>query len=131
MVDKVHLDDIDFVCSKWPHMRGSEDIERFRFMAENLETVAVYTVVDGGKKKEIASWVFEGTEGQLSHLFTVPEHRNKGLGSYVVQEMCRRLLGKGQQPFVNIVCGNKASEKLFTNFGFSKVGPLMTSICFS
>ena len=29
--------------------------------------------------------------------------------------MCRRLLGKGQQPIVNIICGNQASEKLFTS----------------
>ena len=65
--------------------------------------------------------MFESSIGNFLHLFTVPEHRGKGLAAIVVQEACKKIIAKGQRQFCHIVDGNEKSEKLFVRFGFKKL----------
>ncbi|AMA49593.1 MULTISPECIES: GNAT family N-acetyltransferase [Flavobacterium] len=52
------------------------------------------------------------------------KHRNKGLGSEALQILVKYAFSHLQlhQIYANIGCSNEASLKLFTNFGFQKIG---------
>ncbi len=108
--------DIEFVASLWPHYSKKADhVTWFRHQAQIFASVAIY------KDEKIVSWLLESLIGSLLHLFTVPEHRGKGLATIVIREMCKKLIANGQTPFAFIVPGNVTSERLFLRCGFKKL----------
>ena len=63
--------------------------------------------------------MFESISGAFLHLYTMPDHRHKRLGAFVVQEMTRKQLAKGNIPFAYVAVGG---EKTFAQVGYEKVG---------
>ena len=109
--------DIEFVASLWPHYSKKANHDMFfRYLAQTFSSVAIY------KDEKIVSWLLESLIGSFLHLFTVPEHRGKGLAAIVIQEMCKKIIVKGRTPFCAIVPGNITSERLFLRCGFKKWG---------
>ena len=109
-------------------MSGPDAAKWFRHMGQKFESVAIYT---DSEDSEIAAWVFEGGEGDFCHLFTLPKHRNRGLGLFVIQEMCKRLQERGKMAWCFIAVGNITSEKLFTKAGFTRIGPIRERLTFN
>ena len=54
----------------------------------------------------------------IGNVFTMEEHRKKGLASTLISRFTAALLRTGYVPHCDIVVGNTASEKLFTHNGY-------------
>ena len=60
--------------------------------------------------------------GNIGNVFTVEEHRRKGLAVATLVEACSRILAKEDLPECHIEEDNTSSVNLFTKLGFSSIG---------
>ncbi|XP_070491817.1 uncharacterized protein [Chironomus tepperi] len=93
-----------------------ESIELFEKLSEVLPGYGVFTV-DG----ELAAWMIQSYYGAMFSMQTKPEHRRKGYGIYLAQNLARLVIKRGYKPFVVIRHENDASRSLYTKLGFEKV----------
>uniref|UniRef100_A0AC34FSM7 Glycine N-acyltransferase-like protein n=1 Tax=Panagrolaimus sp. ES5 TaxID=591445 RepID=A0AC34FSM7_9BILA len=67
------------------------------------------------KTDEAIAFELVDSSGFMNHLFTLPEHRNKGIGYAVETDLCIKLIREGIVPFKDVETFNKsvlaASEK--------------------
>ena len=118
-LDSIHVPDIDMVILKWlPSDKFKQLMQHFITSNPNF---AIYdTRVEPA---QLVSWIVSSGMGTLYHLYTLEEHRGKGLGKRVVQELTQRILSDGMTPFAYIEYCNVPSQSLFTKCGFVKCGP--------
>uniref|UniRef100_A0AC34QUZ5 Glycine N-acyltransferase-like protein n=1 Tax=Panagrolaimus sp. JU765 TaxID=591449 RepID=A0AC34QUZ5_9BILA len=85
--------DAQLLFETWIHSCPG-DLEGMKAKIRNLPS-AMIRVADSGKPA-----AFEVTDacGFLNHLYTMPEHRRKGLGTAVEMEICRKLIEAGMTP---------------------------------
>lgn len=60
----------------------------------------------------------------MGMLYTLPEHRRRGLAKISIASLVIKLIEKGyckNMPFVFIENKNEASKNLFTSLGFTKI----------
>ena len=114
-IKKIKDEDFDFIGSSWPFASNRGEGNFFKYIGQKYRSSAIY------KEDEVVSWVFESSIGNFLHLFTVPEHRGKGLAAIVIKDMCKKMFAKGQKPYSFIVCGNESSEKVFLRIGFKRL----------
>ena len=120
-IDSIHLSDIDFVVSKWDTAMDSIKMKQLtRHFIINYLNIAIYD--SSVEPAQIVSWVVTSGRGVLFHLFTVEEHRGKGLGTVVVQGLTHKILSKGFTPFCYISMDNVKSQKLFKKCGYLEKG---------
>ncbi len=122
-IQEIQDKDFEFIGCSWPYYSNLGEGKFFKHVARKYGSAAVY------KDGKIVSWVFESSIGSLVHLFTVPEHRGKGLATIVIQEMCKKIIVEGRTPFCFIVPGNKSSENVFGQLGFKRLETPRKFIC--
>lgn len=76
-------------------------------------------IVDDGNP---VCWCLVHREGSLGMLYTVPDHRHRGLALDVMTALCQALIARGEKPFAYIVDGNQASISLAAKYNLQKVG---------
>ena len=118
-LDAIHSSDIDFVVSKWSLTKKSDKAKLLmKHFITSYPTAAVYnTSVEPAR---LVSWATSSGLGVIHHLHTIEEYRDKGLAEVVVEEINRKLLGKGITPIAYIVIGNKASQSIAEKCGYTK-----------
>ena len=89
----------------------------------NNPNIAVYDTTS--EPPQPISWVTGSGLGVLYHLYTVEEHRGKGLGTLVIQGITEKLLAIGVTPLVYIELDNKPSQSLFTKCGYDRAGSVV------
>ena len=118
-LDAIHSSDIDFVVSKWSLTKKSDKAKRLmKHFITSYPTTAVYDT--SVEPAQLVSWVTSSGLGVLYHLYAVEEYRGKGLAKVVVEEISRKILGKGIIPIAYIVIGNEASQNVFEKCGYTK-----------
>ena len=114
----------DYITSQgqWFNFVGRETSlvqEYHKECIERLDTVAAFH--EGDTTTPVAwqiRWLYSGSTGNL---FTVEEHRRKGLGSLVKAEMCKKILAQGDLPECQIRHKNPNTE-LVQKLGFVENG---------
>ena len=106
--------DAVIIASKWPYTDSCS--ERYiEFVIDNMTTVCVRD-----DSRALVGWMLQYTSGAMGMLHVLDGHRRLGLGKYMVQKLCRKLLDKGETAYSYIPLGNTASEKLHESVGFRK-----------
>ena len=95
-----------------------------KYAIKNCLSVGVFLKSD---PTHPVSWSLLSNYGHIIHLYTLEEHRGKGYGKIVVLSLMEQILEAGLVPAVEIVVGNVASVKLFTQLGFVESFPSNTS----
>lgn len=108
--------DIDFIASKWPPATYIELEQLMRHFIASYPSVAIYDT--STEPPQPVSWVVSSGLGMLYHLYTHEEHRGKGFGTAVVQELTQKLLAKGIRPATYIRADKKTSHEVFTKCGY-------------
>lgn len=93
---------------------------RMRNYITNGSNAAVYDTTV--QPNQLVSWIVSSEIGLLFHLYTLEEHRGKGLGSIVVEDITEKLLVKGITPVSYIFADNAPSSIIFTKCGYEKEG---------
>ena len=110
--------DIDFIWSKWIPCNGLKPL--MQHFITSLPNFAIYdTTVE---PPQLVSWIVTSGMGTLHHLYTLEEHRGKGLGKRLVQELTQRILSEGMTPFVYAEYDNIPPQSLFTKCGYVRSG---------
>lgn len=71
---------------------------------------------------EPVCWVLVHEDNSMGIMYTMEEHRRKGLAEVVSRDLTRRMLEIKQTPYLQIVDGNVKSHGLAQKCGFEKVG---------
>ena len=95
-----------------------------KYFAKNRLSVGVFLKSD---PTHPVSWSLLSNYGHIVHLYTLEEHRRKGYGKIVILSLMEQILEAGLVPVVEILVGNVASIKLFTQLGFVESFPGNTS----
>ena len=89
----------------------------------NYPNIAIYDTTS--EPPQLISWVTSSGLGVLYNFYTVKEHRSKGLGTLVIQEITEKLLAIGVTPLAYIELDNKPSQSLFTKCGYDRAGSVV------
>ncbi|CRL04241.1 CLUMA_CG017343, isoform A [Clunio marinus] len=92
-----------------------ESIEVFERLAARLPGYGIFTL-----HGELAAWMVQSYYGAMFSMQTKPEHRRKGYGIFLAQNLSRLVIKRGYKPFVVIRHENEASKSLYKKLGFEK-----------
>lgn len=114
-------EDLVFIDSTWKY-RSANSLDMIRKMvaAPNQPQVGVRNAVDGA----LVAWVMTYGDKSLGMMYTLPEHRSKGLGKAVAALAITRYrdFRHGSDAFCYIVDGNTPSVMVYEKtLGFQKV----------
>jgi len=73
---------------------------------------------------QLIAWILTHDDGAIGFMKVLKEHRNKGYAMKLSNETIRRLLEKGEIPFVHIEKNNEKSINLAKKAGFEYVGDI-------
>uniref|UniRef100_A0AC34GE44 FR47-like domain-containing protein n=1 Tax=Panagrolaimus sp. ES5 TaxID=591445 RepID=A0AC34GE44_9BILA len=109
--DKADVEkDTQVILSTWRHAVPG-DLETTKAKLRRLPN----SLVREKKTGEAIAFELVDLSGFMNHLFTLPEHRNKGIGYAVETDLCIKLIREGIVPFKDVETFNKnvlaASEK--------------------
>jgi GNAT superfamily N-acetyltransferase len=89
---------------------------------ETLETAAVYS--DNDLTTPVAGVSCYSVSGEYGDLFTVKQHRRKGLASALIMKISEHYFSQGDMPQATIEPGNHTSVQLHLKLGFVCVGSI-------
>uniref|UniRef100_A0AC34FE13 FR47-like domain-containing protein n=1 Tax=Panagrolaimus sp. ES5 TaxID=591445 RepID=A0AC34FE13_9BILA len=109
--DKVDVEkDAKLILNTWRHAAPG-DLEATKVKLRRMPS----SLVREKRTEEAIAFEHVDSTGFMNHLFTHPEHRNKGIGSAVEIDLCIKLIREGIVPFKDVETFNKnvlaASEK--------------------
>ncbi|KAJ8717750.1 hypothetical protein PYW07_005680 [Mythimna separata] len=107
-----HLDMID---STWP-FRYSSSPAYFELLIENKYGFGLYL------KDTLICWLLVNESGNLTHLYTVKEHRQKGYAELLLKLVCNVLIKDGLIVSSYCLKDNINAIKLHTKVGFVEIG---------
>ena len=106
-------DDANLISQTWS--QSTADAESFiRWLINNFHSVAVHTS-DGS----LAAYMIQQEDGSLGHLRVQPEHRRKGIGQFVVNELAKKATKPGEVSFVHT--SSRESYNLHIKCGYKHV----------
>lgn len=88
----------------------------------NLPTWAVHEV--GDTSKLVSGAMCYSMSGEIGSLFTVEDHKRKGLASLVIRCAAQEFIQHGDLPYISIDNGNQISVALHEKLGFVFAGEL-------
>lgn len=79
-----------------------------------------YAIKDKDKIVSIATKIRNfDTTCSISHVFTMPEYRNRGYAREVVSKLCQDILDEGKIPYLYVDSTNPISNHLYLGLGFN------------
>ncbi|XP_011403078.2 PREDICTED: uncharacterized protein LOC105312266 isoform X2 [Amphimedon queenslandica] len=120
-LDAIHSSDVELIASKWHPYDGLKRL--MIHYITNYPNVAIYDTTR--EPPQPISWVTSSGLGALWHLYTVEEHRGKGLGTLVIQEITEKLLAEGVTPLTYIQLSKKSSQSIFAKLGYVRTGSVV------
>ena len=106
--------DAEFVFSHW-EFANEKNLPFVRFNIKNFPTVAVRSKEDGS----LVAWEITYFNGEMGMLHVVEKHRGRGIAKFIIYELGKKLISKGQEVFSFIVEDNEKSISLHLKCGFS------------
>ncbi|MGL5330960.1 MAG: GNAT family N-acetyltransferase [Peptostreptococcaceae bacterium] len=111
----INIEDAEIVNDYYTY-KGEDSIHFIKEAISNRPSRCVY------KDKEIVSWLLIHEDNSLGPMYTKSEYRNENLATYVTINLIKELIKNNKTPYLHIVKGNKASDKLATKCGFKLYG---------
>ena len=71
--------------------------------------------------QRLVCWMMQYDTGLIGHLFTLEEHRGKGLAKAVMTEMCRKVSSTGEPVLVPVAHENHPSISLCKKVGLVEI----------
>lgn len=90
----------------------------FELLISHYESIGLFTSTD---PPQLVSWAVRHINGNIGHLFTLPEYRGQGLGTIIVKEMCVMIRESGNVPHLS--SSNDVSELFAKKLGFVEQFP--------
>ena len=114
-------EDSQQVSQNWPAYpwHTDETVKYVQHMTKLFPTVAIRD-----SSGALAAWSFMHTDGTIGNLYVMEEHRMKGLGSFTLAEIAKKLAEMYGYALSNIVWDNKESFKLHEKCGFKLASDL-------
>ena len=122
-LDAIHSSDAELIALKWYPYGALKRIRLIIHYITNYPNVAIYDTTR--EPAQLISWVTSSGLGVLYNFYTAEEHRGKGLGTLVIQEITEKLLAIGVAPLVYIELDNKPSQTIFTKCGYVRAGSVV------
>ena len=114
-VRSLRLEDAEMVDAFYEY-RNDNSIHAIRKDIEFRPSSAVF--VDN----EPVCWVLVHEDNSLGIMYTREEYRRQGLAELVSRDLTRKILNRGQVPYLQIVEGNAKSHGLAKKCGYEKYG---------
>ena len=96
----------------------SNGLKYFELLISRYESVGLFTSTNS---PQLVSWAVRHINGNIGHLFTLPEYRGQGLGTIIVKEMCVMIRENGDVPHLS--SSNDISELFVKKLGFVEEFP--------
>lgn len=121
-IDKIKIDicsvrlEDAYIIDKYYTYRDDDSIDEIKESIKNRLSRCVY------KDGELASWLLMHKDNSLGPMFTKKEYRKEGYAIDVTLSLINELLKNKKIPFLHVVKGNFASDRLAKKCGFIELG---------
>ncbi|XP_010867717.1 glycine N-acyltransferase-like protein 3 [Esox lucius] len=112
-LDETHA---DLVNKTWKFGMSESSLGKIRNMIRHYPSCCVLNA----ENQQPIAWILTYPSCAIGMLYTLPEHRGKGLARALVNSMSRRLYAEGFPVYCFIEEGNTMSHSLFTSLGFTE-----------
>jgi len=119
VVESLKLDDVETVNEFYTY-KDEESLEYLKDCIINRPSSVIYD--ENGNP---VSWALVREDGSMGVMYTIKEHRGKGLAVSISIDLAQKVLDKNWIPYVHIVTDNKASLALAESIGFKRYGEVM------
>ncbi|KAK5580850.1 hypothetical protein RB653_000874 [Dictyostelium firmibasis] len=111
-VGPLKYEDAEIINSKWQY-KSNESINFLRWSCS--QTISAGYRING----ELVSWIILYTDGSIGSLYTLEDHRGKGLSKKVVSYILIKFFENGfDHPYCFVRDNNISSQKVMRGFGF-------------
>lgn len=107
-----------FIAPYWNNVTGLNATKLMEAMIKMFPSSAVYLAASPANP---VAWIIYYLHGHLGHWFTVEEHRRKGLGTLVAEDLCKKLLCEEITPAC--LSGNEVAIAALKAIGFIENSP--------
>ena len=106
----------EFVSSHWKYIKSPHKVTWFEERIKRFHTMAAYCC---DNPSQPVAWILQYANREIGSLYTVEQHRNKGLALAVTAALCRTVLEESPNtsPYCLVVEGSPA-YRLFGKLGF-------------
>jgi hypothetical protein len=94
--------------------KNEDSLERIKEAIEHRPSSGIY--IDN----KLASYCLVHEDNSIGYMYTLEEHRHKGLGYWVTLDILKKMNQRNSVPFVEIAKWNDKSQGLATKTGFTK-----------
>jgi len=113
---QLKMTDAAVVVSNWKYSDSGTQ-KYIEFMIDNLATICIRD--DNGVP---VGWMLQYPFLSIGMLHVLETHRGHGLGKYMIQNLSKQLVDKGETPYVYIMPENKQSVKIHEQCGYKNTG---------
>ena len=112
---ETEVDDVDVLAARFARLLALDDV--VAVLAEDDDTAVGFALVS----LRPAIW-FDGPVSQLEELYVVPTHRDRGIGTQVL-DLCRRLVAERDSPemHINVDEVDLDTRRFYERHGFVNV----------
>ncbi len=118
-VSNLELSNAEYVNEFYTY-KGKNSLEAIKRCINKRPSSAVFD-----KNSVPISWVLIKDDGSMGIMYTTEENRGKGIATSVSIDLARKIIDKGDMPFIHINVDNKASIALAESMGFKKHAEVM------
>lgn len=105
--DAQEIYDLAIAQKPGPFFKRTNELSEFIGIKDNGKLVAMM-----GERLQV------GQFSEISALATYPEYQNRGWGKYLMNMITRRVVARGQTPFLHVYAWNEKGIKLYESLGF-------------
>ena len=111
----VSKDMTGLVNSRWTHAARDSTGTITKTLRWGFPSACVFS--DSGTP---VAWALQKYYGFVAHLHTEKDHRRKGIGKYVLAQITKQIIQRGQISYAAIEKDNATSMHMFENMGYTR-----------
>uniref|UniRef100_A0A914CAR9 Glycine N-acyltransferase-like protein n=1 Tax=Acrobeloides nanus TaxID=290746 RepID=A0A914CAR9_9BILA len=123
--EKFSEEDLEKITFTWQFAEFSH-VHHFRSSLSGLP----FSLVRSKKNAELVGWALLDPSGYIRHHYVLPDHRQKGIGSAIEKDICKKCLKKNIAPYKTVEIDNPEAmefsikSKFWTRW-FNNDGPVL------
>ena len=119
---ELSINDVSIINDTWAY-KSKTSFDMIKMMIQCLPCIGIKYKNPCNQEEILVSWSLTYDYGAIGMLFTLENHRGKGLGQAVIKKLIPIWINKnyGMSPFSYITRENLISKRLFISIGFQKI----------